>query len=135
MKKNNKNLILMSNLIINRAVYIIALFIFLIDPIYSQINQLENKCLWISRESMVDEESIESALLFAHESEFNKVFLQIRGRGDAFYNSDIVKKNANITNSFDPLKYAIKLGHALNLEIHVWINCYILWSDTSYPLD
>ena len=108
MKKNNKNLISMSNLIINRAVYIIALFIFLIDQIYSQINQLENKCLWISRESMVDEESIESALLFAHESEFNKVFLQIRGRGDAFYNSNIVNKNINISNDFDPLQYAIK---------------------------
>ena len=46
-----------------------------------------------------------------------------------------IKKNINISSDFDPLEYAIKLGHSFNLEIHVWMNCYILWSDISNPLD
>ena len=46
-----------------------------------------------------------------------------------------MNKNINISDDFDPLQYAIKLGHTLNLEIHVWMNCYILWSGTSNPLD
>ena len=29
----------------------------------------------------------------------------------------------------------MKLGHALGLEIHAWINCYILWSSDSLPAD
>ena len=65
MKKNNRNLDLIIDLIINRAMLYIALFIFVANPIYPQINKIENKYLWISRESMMTEKSIESALLFA----------------------------------------------------------------------
>ena len=128
------NLIFFFQIII-RAMSIMALFIFLFNPIYSQIQKIENKCLWITRHSMINKNSIESALLFAYESNFDIVFLQIRGRGDAFYDSDIVNKNINISNTFNPLEYAVKLGHALGLEIHVWINCYIIWSDNMPPLD
>ena len=127
MKKNNPNLKRFFT-INNRVMYIIALFIFLINPIYSQINQIDTKCLLISRENMINKKPIESALLFAYESDFDKVFLQIRGRGDAFYNSDIVEKNINIEKEFDPLEYAVKLGHEFNLEVHAWMNCYIIWS-------
>ena len=135
MKKNNIDLDSKNNFTINRVMYIITFFVFLINPIYSQINQIDTKCLWISRESMINEKAIESALLFAHESGFDKVFLQIRGRGDAFYNSSIVGKNINIQEEFDPLEYAIKLGHEFNLEIHVWMNCYIIWSSNAAPIN
>ena len=113
MKKNNKNLNLLTYFKIDRAVIYIALFIFSVAPIYSQINEIQDKYLWISRDSMINKKSIESALTFASKSGFNKVFLQIRGRGDAFYNSNIVSKNININIDFDPLEYAIKLGHEL----------------------
>ena len=84
---------------------------------------------------MIDKESIESAILFAHKSEFDKVFLQVRGRGDAFYNSEIINKNVTIDENFDPLEYSLELADSLNLEIHAWINCYILWSSDSLPKD
>ena len=100
MKKNNINLNSKNNFTINRVMYIITFFVFLINSIYSQINQIDTKCLWISRESMINEKTIESALLFAHESGFDKVFLQIRGRGDAFYNSTIVPQNNSIVTTF-----------------------------------
>jgi len=135
MKKNNKKLNLLTYFKIDRAVIYIALFIFSVAPIYSQINEIQDKYLWISRDSMINKQSIQSALTFASKSGFNKVFLQIRGRGDAFYNSNIVSKNINIDIDFDPLEYAIKLGHELDLEIHTWINCYVLWSDKSLPMD
>ncbi len=122
-----------NDLVKNRAMYIIALFILSINFIFSQINQISHKCIWISRDELINKESIKSALTFASESGFNKVFLQVRGRGDAFYNSDIVVKNEVIDNNFDPLKYAIELSDTLDIEIHAWINCYILWSANNLP--
>ena len=83
MKKRNNTFNLINNCSINnRAVYIIALFILSINFLFSQIEKLDTKCIWISREDMINKESIEKALLFAHESGFNKIFLQVRGRGD-----------------------------------------------------
>jgi len=136
MKKRNSNLSLISNCSINnRAMYIIVLFILSINFIFPQIDPIETKCIWISREDMISKKSLEAALLFASDSGFDKVFLQVRGRGDAFYNSKIIKKNTAIDTSFDPLEYSLKLGHSLDLEIHAWVNCYILWSSNSSPKD
>ena len=135
-KKRNNILINNCSKKNNRAVHIIALFfIFLTNILFAQINSLDTKCLWISREDMISKESVDSALLFAHKSGFDKVFLQVRGRGDAFYNSKIVNKSNLIDSKFDPLKYSIELGKKLDLEVHVWFNCYILWSGNSYPED
>ena len=135
LRMRNNNLNLMNIISLNKAMHIIAFFILSYNFIYAQISEIENKCFWVTRENMVDENSIKSALLFAHEAKFNIVFLQIRGRGDAFYNSNIINKNSRVSNNFDPLDYAVKLGHALGLKIHVWMNCYILWSSNLYPKD
>ena len=124
-----------NNLVKNRAMYIIALFILSINFTFSQIDQINDKCIWISRDELINKESIKSALIFASESGFNKVFLQVRGRGDAFYNSEIVVKNEMIDKNFDPLKYAVELSDTLDIEIHAWINCYILWSANVLPIN
>tara|TARA_B100001142_G_scaffold27541_3_gene24726 strand:- start:7493 stop:8674 length:1182 start_codon:yes stop_codon:yes gene_type:complete len=92
-----------------------------------------DKCIWVKADAMIKEESIYDALIFAYEHEFNKVFLQVRSRGDSFYSSSIVPKNDLIDNNFDPLKYALDLGHSLGLEVHAWVNTYILWSSPNKP--
>ena len=122
-----------NNLVKNRAMNIIALFILVINFIFPQIDQIEHKCIWISRDNLMSKESIESALFFANEAGFDKVFLQVRGRGDAFYNSELVIKNNMIDVDFDPLQYAIEISDTLDFQIHVWVNCYILWSGKSFP--
>ena len=96
---------------------------------------LNHKCIWIVRHSLYSKEDIDSALIYAYNSGYDKLFVQVRGRGDAFYNSKYVKKNGNINGEFDPLRYTLKLGHALGLEIHAWFNTYILWSANSDPED
>ncbi len=122
-----------NNLVKNRAMNIIALFILLINFIFPQIDQIKHKCIWISRDDLMSKESIESALLFANEVGFDKVFLQVRGRGDAFYNSEIVVKNNMLDTNFDPLQYAMEVSDTLDIQIHAWVNCYILWSGKSFP--
>ena len=118
---------------INRALYYIALFIFSINILFSEITPLESKFLWILRDSLTSPEKIEKAFSFASNSGFNKVFIQVRGRGYAFYNSTLVPKNPLVNVNFDPLEYAIQLGKRYNLEVHIWFNTYILWSSNYKP--
>ena len=121
------------NIIINRAYRIIALFLLLVQLSFSQLSDLETRCLWVVRESMYNEKMISDALVYAYQTGYDIVFVQVRGRGYSFYNSDIVPKHPKIDPSFDPLEYAVTLGQALGIEVHAWMNTYILWSSKSTP--
>ncbi len=121
------------NLNYNRALIFTALFFFTFHFSFSQLSDLEKKCLWIVRDSVYDEKMINSALVYAYQSGYDVVFIQVRGRGYAFYDSEIVPKHPKIDPQFDPLKYAIELGHGLGIEVHAWMNTYILWSSKYEP--
>ena len=124
-----------SNRILSRALIITALFFFSNNFIQAQLSDLETRCLWIVRESMYTQSSIDSALLYAYKSNYDIVFVQVRGRGYAFYDSNIVPKHPKIDPDFDPLKYTLRLGKALGIEVHTWLNSYILWSSKYEPKD
>ncbi len=98
------------------------------------LEPLRIRGLWIVRDSMVNREEIDAALTFAQESGFNHVFVQVRGRGDAYYNSLLVPKSPLVRDSrFDPLAYAIARGHELGLNVHAWVITYLLWSARTPP--
>ena len=119
--------------ILIRALIITALFFCSNQVVLAQLSDLKTRCLWIVRESMYDSSSIDSALVYAYQSNYDIVFIQVRGRGYAFYDSNIVPKHPNIDPDFDPLEYAITLGNALGIEVHAWLNSYILWSSKYEP--
>ncbi len=100
----------------------------------SGAGQLEVKGLWVVRESMTSKAEIDAALLFARDSGFNHVFIQVRGRGDAYYQSMLVPRATYIRDrKLDPLGYAIERGHGLGLNIHAWVTTYLLWSARRPP--
>ena len=122
-----------SKKLFNRARYILALFVFLFNFSKSEIVDLEKKCIWILRDTLTSPEKIERAFDHVVSAGYNIVFLQIRGRGYAFYESTLVPKNPRIIDGFDPLQYSIDIAKENNIEIHVWFNTYILWSARSTP--
>ncbi len=61
--------------------------------------------------------------------------MQVRSRGDALYHSSIVDINKNIQNNFDPLLYITQLGKIFDIEVHAWVNTYLLWSSESEPVN
>ena len=77
---------------------------------------------------MISKEKIDQAMAFAYSSGYNNVFVQVRGRGDASYNSNIITKYHKIEDDFDPLAYALLLGKSYGIKVHAWVNTYILWS-------
>lgn len=58
----------------------------------------------------------------------NAVFVQIKGMGDAFYNSPYEPWSANITGTrgqdpgYDVLKFMIDEAHSRGIEFHAWLN-------------
>jgi len=100
------------------------------------MSQFEFRGIWVVRGSLTSQEDIERALRFAKAHQFNNVFVQMRGRGDAFYDSRVVKKSELVKDSqFDPLEYAVRRGHDLGLKIHAWLNVYLIWSSDRLPED
>ncbi|UCH11042.1 MAG: family 10 glycosylhydrolase [Fidelibacterota bacterium] len=119
---------------ITKVVVTTTFFIILGSLHASEVEPLRIKGLWIVRESMVDQAEIDAALQFASESGFNHVFVQVRGRGSAYYNSLLVPKSSRVRDAkFDPLAYAVSRGHELGLNVHAWVTTYLLWSARQPP--
>ncbi len=60
------------------------------------------------------------------------VIFQVRGQGDAYYNSNFEPRYAG-TASWDPLQTAIDAAHANGMKIHAWMNTMPLWNGTTPP--
>jgi len=96
--------------------------------------EAEFRGLWVVRNKLSDKASIDRVLQFAQTQGFNQLVLQVRGRGDAFYESSLVPKESSITEeNFDPLRYAVTKAHELGLEVHAWVNVYLLWTLPTMP--
>jgi len=120
----------------SRALFYGALFIFLCNFSFTSIlPNINNKCIWIPKENLLDTASVDFVFDFINKNNIDKVFLQIRSRGDALYQSDLVPKYENLSIDFDPLNYFLEKNIHKNVEIHAWLNTYILWSGKSLPKD
>ena len=84
---------------------------------------------------MVSKKSIDEMIQFAVLNRFNNIVIQVRGRGDAFYNSKFVPKSTLIKDlDFDPLAYVLPAAKEKGLKVHVWLNAYLLWSSSVKPI-
>jgi uncharacterized lipoprotein YddW (UPF0748 family) len=110
---------------------IALLFLFKLDI---QAQAFNIRALWVVRDHMVDQKKIDQVLEFAKENNYNHLFVQIRGRGDAYYNSRLVPRSHLLQNTdFDPLAYILKKSKSSGLKIHAWFNVYYLWSSSNKP--
>lgn len=90
--------------------------------------------MWVVRNSILSERNIQDVVDFASENGINNLFVQVRGRGDALYQSAIVPRSALLRNdNFDPLKIIIEKAHAKGIKVHAWFNVYVLWSAGQVP--
>ena len=83
---------------------------------------------------MVSPSLIDNVIEFAEKNGFNHIFAQVRGRGDAFYNSSFVPKSNLVNRNFDPLHYLISNCRNKSITVHAWLNIYYLWSSPKKPL-
>lgn len=121
----------------NKAVHYIAFFFILsFNALNANIlTNINESCIWAKSDAITDSTKIDSLLSFSEKNNIDKIFFQIRSRGDAFYESQLVPKSNAVDSLFDPLNYAIENAKEIDVEIHAWFNTYILWSDIIPPTD
>ena len=122
----------LSNIILRRATYVALLFLFC-EGLIAQYADV--RALWVVRDHMVSSKSIDKILNFAKTNNYNHLFVQIRGRGDAYYQSNLVPRSHLLKNTdFDPLDYILKKSNNYkDIKIHAWLNVYYLWSSAEKP--
>ena len=75
--------------------------------------------------------AIETQMQKAADEGFTEVIWQVRGRGDALYNSNVEPPAAGLTPGFDPLQTALDAAHAHGLKLHAWLNATPLWNSSA----
>lgn len=95
----------------------------------------EVRALWVVRDAITTPESVNRLIDFAVQTRFHILFVQVRGRGDAYYQSALAPPSPALKAplaDFDPLRYLIDVAHRSGIEVHAWLNIYYVWSDTKH---
>lgn len=84
----------------------------------------EVRALWVVRTTLTSPSEIATMVASAKTGGFNTLLVQIRGRGDAYYQGGIEPRPAALDGqaSFDPLATTIARAHEAGLRVHAWIN-------------
>jgi len=96
----------------------------------------ETRAIWVVRHAVTTPGRVDRVIQIATEMNANTLLAQVRGRGDAFYKSEIAPLGESMGESpegFDPLDRMIQRAHAAGLEAHAWINVYLVWSAGALP--
>ncbi len=101
------------------------------------VQRPEMRGLWVVRTSILSPSAIAKVVGAAKSHHFNALFVQVRGRGDAFYQSALEPRAEELKTApagFDPLAEVIRQGHAAGLQIHAWLNTFYVWGANKRPL-
>jgi uncharacterized lipoprotein YddW (UPF0748 family) len=83
----------------------------------------EVRGLWVVRTALVSPQAVDQVVDQAVAGGFNTLLVQVRGRGDAFYQSSIVPRSDLIHPAgFDPFARLLERARARNLQVHAWVN-------------
>lgn len=100
----------------------------------------ELRGLWVDtfHPALRDETEVTQLVADARAGGFNALFVEVRRRGDVFYESALEPKAADLAPGFDPLRCLLRLAHnpasGPRLEVHAWVVAFNIWnSDTTLP--
>ena len=103
--------------ILLRRATIVALLFFVDNYLHGDTFNV--RALWVVRDHVTSKKKIDEIINFALDNNYNHLFVQIRGRGDAYYSSKLVPRSHLLVNSsFDPLEYIITEIRGTNIKVH-----------------
>jgi uncharacterized lipoprotein YddW (UPF0748 family) len=90
------------------------------------------RAMWVDafHDGIKSPAQVEKLVADARRGNLNALFVQVRKRGDAYFNRADEPRALDIAASrgFDPLAYLIKLAHASTprIEVHAWLNTFFV---------
>lgn len=109
--------------------------------------------LWVTRWDFQTPDDVRTIISDAKKAGVTDIFWQVRGQGDAYYdspfepwgedltlkrdkdNKPINDRTRKLDPGFDPLRLAISEAHTHGIKLHAWINIMPLWKGTAEPID
>lgn len=104
------------------------------QPVVAQVTEV--RALWVLRTSLESPDAIRRMVSSASANGFNTLFVQVRGRGDAYFNDGIELRAVALTRQpagFDPLAETLRQAHERGLRVHAWVNVNLVSSATALP--
>ena len=87
------------------------------------------KALWVVRDRITTRATIEDLLAHSVSWNIRDLVVQVRGRGDAYYLSDLEPRAEALPDpTLDPLAHLVNGGLSVGVRIHAWANGTFVWS-------
>jgi len=89
----------------------------------------EVRALWVVRHTLTSADGVRQLVGRAAANGITDLIVQVRGRGDAYYNSPYEPRAASLAHlpvSYDPLSLVIDEAHRSGLRVHAWLNTYLV---------
>jgi uncharacterized lipoprotein YddW (UPF0748 family) len=96
----------------------------------------ETRALWVLRSSLTTPAGITALVHTASQQGFNTLLVQVRGRADAYYASDLEPRAAELSHqptSFDPLAAVLGEAHKAGIRVHAWVCLNLVSSAVDLP--
>lgn len=97
----------------------------------------EVRALWVVRTALTHPDSARVMVERAHAAGFNTLLVQVRGRGDAYYQSRLEPRAHTLQGqplTYDPLDVVVQEAHARGMAVHAWVNAYLVASGLTPPV-
>jgi uncharacterized lipoprotein YddW (UPF0748 family) len=107
-----------------RAAFL-PLLLVLAQPAWTGSLAPELRGLWVVRTALASPDTVDRVVDDAAQAGFNALFVQVRGRGDAFYESAFVPRSpllARQPRDFDPFARLLERARQRRLQVHAWVN-------------
>jgi uncharacterized lipoprotein YddW (UPF0748 family) len=89
---------------------------------------LLDKALWVVRDKITTKTAIDDLMADATTRGVHDIVVQVRGRGDAYYESSLEPQAEGLGDGFDPLAHLVRAGAAVGVRVHAWGNVFFVWS-------
>jgi uncharacterized lipoprotein YddW (UPF0748 family) len=95
----------------------------------------EVRALWVTRLTLSTPDRIAALVDAARAGGFNTLIVQVRGRGDAYYDSSLDPRATELAGrpDFDPLAEVLARAKPAGLSVHAWINANLVSSAADLP--